>query len=450
MYFERINSTICAQATAKGSTIGIIRISGKDAFKIVSKLTKTEHFDDRKICFAKLYDGDKVVEQCIVLPFFSPHSFTGEDVVELQLHGAEGNAEQILEMVIKNGALPALRGEFSFRAVLNSKMTLNQALAVNTLVTSQNPVAIELSRKAAFENKTLKTLETLIPSWDRCYTMLTAIVDFPDQISGNLDFNEVRELIKSTKSALKRLESNSESLSKLVNFTILLLGRPNVGKSSLFNSLVDRDRAIVSDIPGTTRDYISETYITRGFQVRLIDSAGIREAESELEGRGVDKSRSLIDTSDLIVLVFDSPIPLSDEDMWLIRETSMKSRILVKNKADLGDKLGNILNEFSDSVTTLSCRTGEGFTNLKRKIDEEFSKNLPDANEAVFFSDWQRTLSGKAIAQLDELSLYLESDQVEILQFCVREILNSLKNLVGDFTDQDVFEKIFGGFCLGK
>ena len=166
-------------------------------------------------------------------------------------------------------------------------MTLNQALAVNTLVTTQNPVAIELSRKAAFENKTVKTLETLIPSWDSSYTMLTAIVDFPDQIAGNLDFNEVSELIKSTKSALNRLKTNSESLKRLVSYTILLLGRPNVGKSSLFNTLVDRDRAIVSEIPGTTRDYISETYNVRGFQVRLIDSAGIRETENELEFRGV-------------------------------------------------------------------------------------------------------------------------------------------------------------------
>ncbi|MBO4440824.1 tRNA uridine-5-carboxymethylaminomethyl(34) synthesis GTPase MnmE [bacterium] len=450
MYFERINSTICTLATAKGSTIGIVRISGKGALKIASKLTKKHQFEDRKICFAKLYDGENVIEQCIVLPFFSPHSFTGEDVVELQLHGAEGNAEQILGLVIKNGAVPALRGEFSFRAVLNSKMTLNQALAVNTLVTTQNPVAIELSRKAAFENKTVKTLETLIPSWDRSYTMLTAIVDFPDQIAGNLDFNEVSELIKSTKSALNRLKTNSESLKRLVSYTILLLGRPNVGKSSLFNTLVDRDRAIVSEIPGTTRDYISETYNVRGFQVRLIDSAGIRETENELECRGVDKSRKLVDTSDLVVLVFDSSQPLSDEDRALIRETSIKSRVFVKNKSDLEDKIGDSLSGFSDSVISLCCRTGEGLAELKSRIEEELAENLPDVNEAVFFSEWQSDISEKLISQLEELSLYLDSDQVEIFQFCVREILNGLKNLVGDFTDQDVFEKIFGGFCLGK
>ena len=450
MYFDRLNSTICALATAEGSTIGIVRISGRDALKIASKLTKTKHFEDRKICFARLYDGNRTVEHCIVLPFVSPHSFTGEDVVEFQLHGAGGSAEQILDLVIKNGALPALRGEFSFRAVLNSKMTLNQALALNTLVTSKNPVAIELSRKAAFENKSLKTLETLIPSWDRCYTMLTAIVDFPDQIAGNLDTKEVSELIKSTNSALVRLKSNSESLKRLVNYTILLVGRPNVGKSSVFNSLVDRDRAIVSEIPGTTRDYISETYDACGFHVRLIDSAGIRETENELEGRGVDKSRKLVDTSDLVILVFDSSQPLTEEDVDIIRETSMKSRILVKNKSDLDDKIGGALGEFSDSIVSISCRTGEGFTDLRAKIDDEIRKNLPNVNEAIFFCDWQTGISEKMISQLEELSLYLESDQVEILQFCVREILNGLRNLLGDFADQDVFEKIFGGFCLGK
>ncbi|MBP5405856.1 tRNA uridine-5-carboxymethylaminomethyl(34) synthesis GTPase MnmE [bacterium] len=446
MYFDRITSTICALATAKGSSIGIIRVSGTKAFEIASKLTRKDSFRHKTAGFVKIYDGEKVVEKCLILTFHAPFSFTGEDVAEFHVHGAAENASEIVELIIKNGAKPALKGEFSFRAVLNSKMSVDEAIALNTVITSENPFSTELSRKAAFEKNPLEKLKNLIPDWEYFHTLATAVVDFPDQVSTDIDFEKLKNLINRSILDISRVSANSMALSRLLDYQIVILGKPNVGKSSLFNILIGRERAIVADIPGTTRDYISETLYAKGFQATLTDSAGLRIADSEVEAKGIEKSRNLLEKGDLLILLFDGSVPLDDEDRELLRETRMKSILIVKNKCDF-PQFENP--ELKDAIE-ISCKEGRGIDILTDRICENIERNIPDKNEAVFFSDWQKTKAEEILEKLEELKLYLNSEQIEIILFFISEIFNGIKDLSGDLTSHDVYDKIFGGFCLGK
>ena len=446
MYFDRINSTICALATAKGSSIGIIRVSGSKAFEIASKMTGRTKFEHRKADFVKIYDSEKIVEKCLILTFHAPFSFTGEDVVEFHVHGASENAEEILALIVKKGAIPALKGEFSFRAVINSKMSVDEALALNTVITSENPYSTELSRKAAFENNTVDRIKNLIPEWEYFHTLATAVVDFPDQVSTDIDFEKLKNLINRTKVYIYKVFSNSKALEKFLDYQIIILGKPNVGKSSLFNILIGQERAIVADIPGTTRDYISETFYAKGFQANLTDSAGLRIADSEVEAKGIEKSRNLLSKGDLLILVFDGSKPLDEEDREILRETCMKSRLLVKNKCDFAQAENPELAE----AIEISCKNGNGIRTLTDKICENIEKSMPDKNEAVFFSDWQKRKAEEILDKLEDLKLYLDSDQIEIILFFISEIFNGVRDLAGDLTSHDVYDKIFGGFCLGK
>lgn len=446
MYFDRINSTICALATAKGSSIGIIRVSGSKAFKIASKLTGKTNFEHRKADFVKIYDGEKVVEKCLILTFHAPFSFTGEDVAEFHVHGAAENAEEILKLIVKNGAIPALKGEFSFRAVINSKMSVDEALALNTVITSENPYATDLSRKAAFEKNSVDRLKNLIQEWEYFHTLATAVVDFPDQVSTDIDFEKLKNLINRSNLDISKVSANSKALEKFLDYQIIILGKPNVGKSSLFNILVGQERAIVADIPGTTRDYISETFYAKGFQANLTDSAGLRITDSEIEAKGIEKSRNLLEKGDLLILLFDGSKPLDEEDREILRETRMKSRLIVKNKCDFAQVENT---ELADAVE-ISCKNGTGIDVLTDKICENIEKNMPDKNEAVFFSDWQKRKADETVRKLEELKLYLDSDQIEIILFLIDEIFTDIRDLSGDLTSHDVYDKIFGGFCLGK
>lgn len=446
MYFDRINSTICALATAKGSSIGIIRVSGSKAFKIASKLTGKTNFEHRKADFVKIYDGEKVVEKCLILTFHAPFSFTGEDVAEFHVHGAAENAEEILKLIVKNGAIPALKGEFSFRAVINSKMSVDEALALNTVITSENPYATDLSRKAAFEKNSVDRLKNLIQEWEYFHTLATAVVDFPDQVSTDIDFEKLKNLINRSNLDISKVSANSKALEKFLDYQIIILGKPNVGKSSLFNILVGQERAIVADIPGTTRDYISETFYAKGFQANLTDSAGLRITDSEIEAKGIEKSRNLLEKGDLLILLFDGSKPLDEEDREILRETRMKSRLIVKNKCDFAQVENT---ELADAVE-ISCKNGTGIDVLTDKICENIEKSMPDKNEAVFFSDWQKRKADETVRKLEELKLYLDSDQIEIILFLIDEIFTDIRDLSGDLTSHDVYDKIFGGFCLGK
>lgn len=445
MYHHRINETIAAIATSPGSSIGIIRISGNLSFKIASLITGKLTFSHMKAELLKLKSENKaIIEKCIVLPFKSPESFTGEDVVEFHVHGASQNSTDILLKIFNLGAIPALKGEFSFRALLNSKMSLSEAFSLNALITSDNPFTVELARKESFENNSYTVLKKHLVVWENYLTLSTALIDFPDQVSTSFPLPEITSSIADLKVFLEKIIINTSDLKRLSNFSILIAGKPNVGKSSLFNVLLNRSRAITSDMPGTTRDYLSETLFIKGFPVTIIDSAGIHDSKAELEIQGIDRSKQLLGSCDFILLVFDPVRPLDFHDRNLLKLTENMNRLIIENKSDISTVF-----HFPDSFK-VSSSTGNGIEEIISAIESFIERSKPDSGQFFFFNEWQSSTALKIISLLEELKSNIESDQIEITHFCIKEIFFNIRNLSGEISNFDVYEKIFSSFCLGK
>lgn len=445
MYHHRINETIAAIATSPGSSIGIIRISGNLSFKIASLITGKLTFSHMKAELLKLKSENKaIIEKCIVLPFKSPESFTGEDVVEFHVHGASQNSTDILLKIFNLGAIPALKGEFSFRALLNSKMSLSEAFSLNALITSDNPFTVELARKESFENNSYTVLKKHLVVWENYLTLSTALIDFPDQVSTSFPLSEITSSIADLKVFLEKIIINTSDLKRLSNFSILIAGKPNVGKSSLFNVLLNRSRAITSDMPGTTRDYLSETLFIKGFPVTIIDSAGIHDSKAELEIQGIDRSKQLLGSCDFILLVFDPVRPLDFHDRNLLKLTENMNRLIIENKSDISTVF-----HFPDSFK-VSSSTGNGIEEIISAIESFIERSKPDSGQFFFFNEWQSSTALKIISLLEELKSNIESDQIEITHFCIKEIFFNIRNLSGEISNFDVYEKIFSSFCLGK
>lgn len=448
MLFDRINFTICALATTPGSSIGIIRISGKEAFKIASLMCSVKSFEHMSARLVKIKRAGSIMEECLLLPFKAPNSFTGEDVVEFHTHGSMENSSQIVSLALSLGAVPAAKGEFSFRAVMNGKMDVGKAVALNTLISSSNPLATELSRKAAFEDRSVKKLSFLLKEWDYFFILSTAIVDFPDQVENEMPFSALEDLIFRTEKEISSILNNSQMLKKALGFSLMIIGRPNVGKSSLFNVLIKKDRAIISDTAGTTRDYITDSFFIKGFPVNIIDSAGIREGSSEIEKTGIEKSRNLFSTADLLLLVLDGSVDLSDEDVEIVSETSIYPRIFVINKSDAGPNTLDF--DFPAEKINISCRNNTGIDILENMIYERIKNFFPDPSEVIFFSHWQIEVANSLINKLLELKTYINSDQAEVLNVLIKDIYQNINDLSGNISSYSVYDKIFSGFCLGK
>lgn len=445
MYHYRLKDTIAAVATSPGSAIGIIRISGNLSFKIASQMTGRRNFFHMKAVLLKLKNKEQtVIDKCIVLPFRSPESYTGEDIVEFHVHGASLNAADILKKIFELGAVPALRGEFTFRALLNSKMSLSEAFSLNTLITSDNPFTVELARKESFENNSYAVLKKFVSEWENYLVMSTSLIDFPDQVSSYLPIENIKFSIDELNDFFQKIIQNSSDFKKFSNLSIIIAGKPNVGKSSLFNALLNKSRAITSDTPGTTRDYLSETLFIKGFPVIIIDSAGIHDSTAEIEKQGIDRSKQLIENSDMMLLVIDPTHPLDTNDFDLIKKTDKTPRIIVENKSDLATAF-----HFPDSIKASSI-TGEGLEKITASIETFIESVKPDPGQLFFFNEWQTSTALKIISLLEDLRSNLESEQIEITHFCIKEIFLNIRNISGEISSFDVYEKIFGSFCLGK
>lgn len=445
MYHHRLKETIAATATSPGSTIGIIRISGGLAFNIAEKMTGRKSFSHMKAELLKLKSEKKtLLDKCIVLPFKSPESYTGEDVVEFHVHGASLNAADILLKIFELGAVPALRGEFTFRALLNSKISLSEAFSLNALITSDNPLTVELARKEFFENSSYPVLNKFVPDWEHYFTLSTALIDFPDQVSATLPIEKINRSVDEMSVFLRKMIKNSSDLKRFSRFSILISGKPNVGKSSLFNALLNRSRAITSETPGTTRDYLSETLLIKGFPVIIIDSAGIHDPEAEIEKQGIDRSKKLIENCDIVLLVIDPTRPLDRFDHDLIKRTETLRRLIIENKSDAAYNF-----YFTDSIK-VSSLSGTGIEKIINALETIIESAKPDPGQLFFFNEWQTDTAEKTVNLLEDLRFYLESDQIELMHFCIKEILLNIRNISGEISSFDVYEKIFGSFCLGK
>ncbi len=435
--------TIAAIATplAAGG-VGVIRISGADAFSVAQKVFSKEIQEPGKIHHGWILDGEIKIDEVVLLPFKAPRSYTGEDVVEIQCHGGIKVVQKILSLVLQNGARIAQRGEFTKRAFLNHKMDLSQAESVLDLIQARTENFVQksannLSGALAAEIGNIRGIIFNLLS------RIVAAIDFPEDVA-EPDYSFLRNEIETCIDKIEKILSSARTSNILrQGIKIAIAGCPNAGKSSLFNALLNLDRAIVTDIPGTTRDVIQETIDINGIPATLIDTAGIREREGldRVEIIGIDYTKKYVENADLVLFLYDSNTGFTDEDEKIYELIKNKPHIKIAAKADLN----KIPAEFS-----ISSKTGENIDILKDKI----TKIVIDKNsvETEFITNQrQQDCLQKALESLKIALAAVEASELQdLISIDIKSALMSLDEITGEVITDDILNNIFENFCIGK
>lgn len=435
-----LDETIAAVATPPGEGgVAIIRISGKEAFDIAGKIFSgpVNDYKSHTAHFGKFLDGETIVDEGLVLVMRAPRSYTGEDTVEINCHGGSLVTKKMMDLVLKAGARAAGPGEFTFRSFINGKLDLAQAEAVQTLIGAKNELALQMS-KQQLEGSLSKRVADFQKELVDTAAILEAWVDFPEE---GLEFASLDEIVFSlnqTNEKMKKLLSTFHE-GKMIHegFTLCLAGSPNVGKSSLMNALLGKDRAIVTDIAGTTRDLLEEDFSLGQLHFRLLDTAGIRETEEVVEKEGIRRTKMAMEAADLILYVCDATRPEQIPEK--------EKMIIVWNKIDLPH------GELHDGIK-VSAKTGEGIEALKKEIQKVIWQNgLPAKDEVVITQLRHKQALEHAIAACERLIDGLQSGvSAEFLSSEMRLVLMELGTIIGTDITEDILTSIFSKFCVGK
>lgn len=452
-------SAIAAISTPLGTGgVGIIRISGKNATEIADRIfvsvngKKLSSSKGYRAYFGRIFDGETAVDEVVCLVFRAPHSYTGEDVVEINCHGGVVLLKKILRLVLQNGAQAAAPGEFTKRAFLNGKLDLSEAESVMTLISAQgeqganaafNQLEGSLSRKIEKINSSLLSLAAHIAAW----------VDYPDDEIEELGNNELYSTIYNAYLELCALLSNFDSGMAVTNgVEAAIVGKPNVGKSTLMNLLTGYDRSIVTEIEGTTRDVVEETVNLNGCILRISDTAGMRETGDIVEKLGVERSRKKLERAAIVFAVFDLSKPLSDEDKELIDECKDKNVIPIVNKTDLEPRLDvDYIKNKLGSPLFISAKSGDGYNELCDRVAELMGTKNFDTTSAMLVNERQRICCQKASDALKDaleaLNLGLTPDAIGV---CIDDAIAALLELTGQKASEAVVDEVFKHFCVGK
>jgi len=452
-------SAIAAISTPLGTGgVGIIRISGKNATEIADRIfvsvngKKLSSSKGYRAYFGRIFDGKTAVDEVVCLVFRAPHSYTGEDVVEINCHGGVVLLKKILRLVLQNGAQAAAPGEFTKRAFLNGKLDLSEAESVMTLISAQgeqganaafNQLEGSLSRKIEKINSSLLSLAAHIAAW----------VDYPDDEIEELGNNELYSTIYNAYLELCALLSNFDSGMAVTNgVEAAIVGKPNVGKSTLMNLLTGYDRSIVTEIEGTTRDVVEETVNLNGCILRISDTAGMRETGDIVEKLGVERSRKKLERAAIVFAVFDLSKPLSDEDKELIDECKDKNVIPIINKTDLEPRLDvDYIKNKLGSPLFISAKSGDGYNELCDRVAELMGTKNFDTTSAMLVNERQRICCQKASDALKDaleaLNLGLTPDAIGV---CIDDAIAALLELTGQKASEAVVDEVFKQFCVGK
>ena len=452
-------SAIAAISTPLGTGgVGIIRISGKNATEIADRIfvsvngKKLSSSKGYRAYFGRIFDGETAVDEVVCLVFRAPHSYTGEDVVEINCHGGVVLLKKILRLVLQNGAQAAAPGEFTKRAFLNGKLDLSEAESVMTLISAQgeqganaafNQLEGSLSRKIEKINSSLLSLAAHIAAW----------VDYPDDEIEELGNNELYSTIYNAHLELCALLSNFDSGMAVTNgVEAAIVGKPNVGKSTLMNLLTGYDRSIVTEIEGTTRDVVEETVNLNGCILRISDTAGMRETGDIVEKLGVERSRKKLERAAIVFAVFDLSKPLSDEDKELIDECKDKNVIPIVNKTDLEPRLDvDYIKNKLGSPLFISAKSGDGYNELCDRVAELMGTKNFDTTSAMLVNERQRICCQKASDALKDaleaLNIGLTPDAIGV---CIDDAIAALLELTGQKASEAVVDEVFKLFCVGK
>ena len=447
--------TIVAISTAIGvGAISIVRLSGKDAINIVDSIFSRDlkNVESHKVVYGYIKDNEEVIDEVLVTVMKSPKTYTLEDIVEISCHGSIATTKKILELIMLKGARLAEKGEFTKRAYLNGRIDLIEAEGINELLNSDS----ELNRKISI-NKVSGKLSQLIKTFkDNLLNIISDIavnIDYPEYTDIYVTTNEnIKKEVDYIENSLKSILKNSVD-GEIIKAGIktAIIGRPNVGKSSILNSLLDYDKAIVTNIPGTTRDLVEGSILIDGVKFNLIDTAGIRETEDIVEKYGVDKSLKQIEEADLVILVLNNNEVLTDYDKDLIEKSNDKKRIVVINKTDLENKL-DISNLDLENVIYINTIEKEKIDILKDKIIELFNLGSLNSSDLMILTNARQiNLVKESLAILQDVKQALNNnDPIDLIEFDLKNIYEKLSEMLGEGSKLDVIDRIFERFCVGK
>lgn len=436
--------TIAAIATPLGTGgVGVIRISGDTSFDIIKKIYSKQNLTAGRISHGWIVENGKKIDEVIILPFKNPNSYTGEDVIEIHCHGGMNVVRNILDLVLKNGARTAERGEFTKRAFLNKKMDLSQAEAVADLIhaktrnfaiqSAKNLSGVLGEKISEIKKQIFETLSKII-----------AGIDFPEDVAEP----EYSYLISSFENSLKEIDEilscakTSDILRQGVK--IAIVGKPNVGKSSLFNKLLNVERAIVTDIAGTTRDVIKEN-LDWDVAITLIDTAGIRESDEvgKVEEIGIEYSKQSADEADLVLFIYDASRGMNDEDKAILDLIKNKTHLIIANKCDL------IQNKIENAIN-ISVETGLGIEDLKNKIKEIVCNFSSDDTEFITNKRQQDCLEKCRESLTNALNAAKINELQDLISIDLKSALLYLDEITGEVITDEILENIFSHFCIGK
>lgn len=456
------SDTIAAIATAMTpSGIGIIRISGDDSIELIDKIYKSKsgkkllsQCDSHTVHYGFIYDGDEKIDEVMVLIMRAPNTYTREDTIEIDCHGGVFVMKRILETVIKYGARPAEPGEFTKRAFLNGRIDLSQAESVIDVINSKNEFALKNSL-SQLNGAVLDSIKQIREVLLHEIAFIESALDDPEHISLNSYPQKLLLIVDNQiKSIDKLLKSSDNGRILKEGINTVIVGKPNAGKSSLLNILVGADRAIVTDIAGTTRDVLEEQINLDGITLNLVDTAGIRDTDDIVEKIGVDRAKQYADSADLIIYVIDSSTELDDNDFSIIDILKDKNAIVLLNKSDLSTiTTEDIVKKYLDKpVIYISAKDRTGIDELESKISEMFLHGQVSFNDEVYITNIRHKNS--LTEALNSLKLVVESINNDMPEdFYSIDLMNAYEELgliIGEAVEDDLMQEIFSKFCMGK
>lgn len=451
-------STIVALSTPPGrSGIGVIRISGEKALDLTRSLIRDPNFcpEPNRVSLKAIYDADalEAIDRVVVTFFKSPHSYTGDDIVELSCHGSPPLLLRVLDALLLLGARSADPGEFTMRAVANGRLNLTQAEAVRDLIEAQTHAAV---RQAARQlgGELSKRLQSVKDGLLEIIVPLESSLEFvEDDLPEDIARNIAERLSALCAKISKMADSFRRGRLLKDGLRVALIGRPNVGKSSLFNRLLSSDRAIVTEIPGTTRDTISEVINIEGIPVLITDTAGVRSSSDRIEQLGIERTRRTIADADLIVTVLDGSQPLVSEDEEIIKEAFGNRCIVALNKSDLESSCSNNSQHIDNSMVSVSvsAKTGDGLDTLCTEIIKPFTSGYLDESSFVITNARHYDLLRRTGESLQAAQGLIQENAFEEMTLAnLYEALRFLGEITGETTPEDVLSQIFSTFCIGK
>ena len=455
------NDTIAAIATFPGNAgINIIRISGIDALNISSKIfidknkQKNVNLKPRYLHYGYIVDkDDKIIDEVLISYMKAPNTYTKEDIIEINCHGGIISSKKILDAVLNYGCRTAERGEFTNRAFLNGRIDLTQAEAVIDIINSKTDSSHEISVKH-LEGRLSKQINAVIDEIMELLANIEVNIDFPEYDEDEITIGRVKSLCDNLVIELDKLIKTADT-GKIFKEGIktVILGKPNVGKSSLMNFLLNENRAIVTEIPGTTRDTIEEYVNIKGVPLRIIDTAGIRETEDTVEKIGIEKALNKVDDADLVIMIFDSSKELEIEDEKILHYIKNKKVIYIKNKTDLENKLNlSDYKEIENEIINISILQNQGLDDIIDKINKMFFEgNLNVSDELIINNVRHKNLLIKAKNSIEEVLNSIDNNMtIDFIEIDLKEAMEQLGLIVGKSVSDDLVDKIFNEFCIGK